>query len=98
MVIINKGKAVIEGGVLELLSSGLLKVTITVDNFNLLNKSLENSNFKDSLLSAEGNRFVLEIHADMAPSLHAFIIESGAGLISSVPVRSLEEYFISLTA
>ncbi len=98
MVIINKGKAVVEGGVRELLSSGLLKVTVTVENFQLLNKSLENSNFKNSLLSVEANQFVFEIHADSAPALHAFISESGAGLLSSVPVRSLEEYFISLTA
>ncbi len=98
MVIINKGKAVVEGGVRDLLSSGLLKVTVTVDNFQLLNKSLENSNFKKNLLLREDNRFVFEIHADLAPSLHAFVIESGSGLISSIPVRSLEEYFISLTA
>lgn len=98
MVIINKGKAVVEGGVRDLLSSGLLKVTVTVNNFQLLNKSLENSNFKKNLLLLEDNRFVFEIHADLAPSLHAFVIESGSGLISSVPVRSLEEYFISLTA
>lgn len=98
MVIINKGKAVIEGGVRDLLSSGLLKVTVTVNNFQLLNKSLENSSFKNNLLHNEENQFVFEIQADLAPSLHAFVIESGAGLISSVPVRSLEEYFISLTA
>ena len=98
MVIINKGKAVIEGGVRDLLSSGLLKVTVTVNNFQLLNKSLENSTFKNNLLRNEENQFIFGIQADLAPSLHAFIIESGAGLISSVPVRSLEEYFISLTA
>ncbi len=98
MVIINKGKAVVEGGVRDLLSSGLLKVTVTVDNFQLLNNSLESSNFKKNLLIREDNRFVFEIHADLAPSLNAFVVESGSGLISSVPVRSLEEYFISLTA
>ncbi len=98
MVIINKGKAVVEGGVRELLSSGLLKITVMVENFQLLNKTLENSKFKNNLLSFEANKFVFETHADFAPSLHAFISESGAGLLSSVPVRSLEEYFISLTA
>lgn len=97
MVIINKGKAVVEGNVYDLLTAGSITVTITVDDPLRFDQALKNSPFSGKLLRREENRFVFEISSEELSALNTLAVESGSGMRSSVPVRSLEEYFISLT-
>lgn len=98
MVIINRGKAVVEGDVKELLQSGEMKLTLKVEQPQKVLDALQNSTLRSALMSHEDNRLAFNLHQDQIPQLTELAVQSGAGVLSLIPVRSLEDYFISLTS
>lgn len=96
MVIINKGKKIIEGNVKELLESEGLKV-----NFELSTSDLEdlilNSEWKDNLSSRINNTYTFRLSKEQIPQLTAFFIQNNADIFSITQLKTLEDYFLSKT-
>jgi len=98
MLIINKGSKVVEGEVNQLLSSNTLKVTIEVENVESAKKVLESTKWYNQIESVTGNKFSINMENKDIPEVNKYLVENGVMVNSLVPVRSLEDYFLSITA
>lgn len=98
MVIINKGNAIVEGYVQDLLNAGKLKVTIETDVPEQAARYLQTTPFAQRIQSIGDRAIVLLLERSEIIQVTQLLSSSGVPLASVVPVRSLEEYFISLTS
>lgn len=97
MIIINKGKKVVEGNVNDLLNSNNLKVTFEVNDAEKANSVLNNSSWNDRIESSVSNKFIFSLANDEIPKLNRFLIENNIEVCAVVPTRSLEQYFLNIT-
>lgn len=97
MVILNKGKAVVEGNVQELLNSGEMKVTFEIDNLQVAADAVKNSNWNSKLKSQNDKSLIFQLLADEIPEITSFLVEQKTKIKSIIPLRSLEDYFLSIT-
>ena len=98
MIIINKGHKIVEGEVNELLNKNKLKVTIEVENIELTKKVLENTKWFDKIESIAANKISVNIENKEISGLNKFLVENNVLVNALVPIRSLEDYFLSITA
>jgi ABC-2 type transport system ATP-binding protein len=98
MLIINKGKRIVEGSVDDLLKSNVLKVTIEVDRPEVAKNILQNTSWYKGIESIQGSKINFNIEQEDIPHLNKYLIENGIMVSALVPVRSLEDYFLSITA
>lgn len=97
MVIINKGKAIVEGAVQDLLNAGRMKVTIDTNDPVRATESMQHTPYAQRLVgNAEGAIVMMLERAEIADVVQHLAAE-GIAIHSVVPVRSLEEYFLDLT-
>lgn len=97
MVIINKGKSMVEGNVSELLTGSRMKVSFVTDDNEKTLQLLNNSSFKKYVTGLEKQKLSLLIEHENIPELNNFLSNEGVKVYSIEPIRSLEEYFISMT-
>lgn len=97
MVILNKGKAVVEGNVQELLNSGEMSVTFEFDKQAQARASIATTNWEQKLISSTERSLVFSLLSSQIPELNAFFVQHQIAVQSIVPLRSLENYFLSLT-
>lgn len=97
MIIINKGKTVVEGLVNDLLNSSHLQVTFEVDDQAKATSSIEMTGWKDKLNTSVNNRLIFALDKNEISILNRHFIEKGVEVSAVVPTRSLEEYFLNLT-
>jgi ABC-type multidrug transport system ATPase subunit len=97
MVIINKGKVVIEGKVDELLNSGDLKVAVTTSNPEKALQVIAASPFQMQLKNQAGEILHFQLRKEQLSELNSLLVTNGVGVSAIVPVRSLEAYFLNLT-
>ncbi|MBU3699226.1 MAG: ABC transporter ATP-binding protein [Candidatus Kapabacteria bacterium] len=97
MVIINRGQAIIEGAVQDLLNAGRLKVTIETPDAAKALDVVKASPLADHIHSHTDNALILMLEQSEIPHVASMLASAGVALRGIVPVRSLEEYFISLT-
>ncbi|MBU3741375.1 MAG: ABC transporter ATP-binding protein [Candidatus Kapabacteria bacterium] len=97
MIVINRGKAVVEGAVQDLLNAGRLKVTIATPQANEAAVLLRQTHADANLQVADGVIVMMAERADIA-HIVGHLTQSGISIERVVPVRSLEEYFLSLTS
>jgi ABC-type multidrug transport system ATPase subunit len=98
MIIINKGSKIVEGEVNNLLNSNTLKVTVEVDSSKAALKILENTIWYNNIESITENKFSINIEQKVIPDLNKYLVENGVMVNALIPVRSLEDYFLSITA
>jgi len=98
MIIINKGHKIVEGEVSELLNTNKLKVTIEVENIELAKKVLENTMWFNQIESVAANKISMNIENTEISGLNKFLVENKVLVNALIPVRSLEDYFLSITA
>ena len=98
MLILNKGNKIVEGNVDDLLKSKVLKVTVEVDKPEELKNILQNTSWHQCIESIQGNKFYFNLAQEDIPQLNKYIVENGILVGALVPVRSLEDYFLSITA
>lgn len=98
MLILNKGSKIVEGKVDDLLKSKVLKVTIEVDKPEEVKNILQNTQWYQCIESIKGNKFYFNLEQDGIPVLNKYLVEKGIRVSALVPVRSLEDYFLSITA
>lgn len=97
MVIINRGKTIIEGSVQELLNAGRLKVTIETTQVQRAVEVVGSTPFGEWIQSSTEQDIIMMLNREDIPSLVSVLATADIPLRAVTPVRSLEEYFISLT-
>lgn len=98
MVILNKGKVVVEGVVQELLNASAITVTFEVNSSSKAKETLEKTQWKDSFLRLSEHSITLTLQNKDIPEITKLFVEKSIEITSIIPIRSLEEYFISLTS
>lgn len=98
MVIINKGKTIVQGCVHELLNAQELIVSFTVDNYEKAKQLLENAGMTQlidhSADVTEG--LLLHIAQEKIPVVNRLFCDNGVNVFSIEAKRKLEDYFLKL--
>ncbi|MCX6151762.1 MAG: ABC transporter ATP-binding protein [Ignavibacteriales bacterium] len=97
MIIINKGSTIVEGNVQDILNSGNLKVKIEVDSIEETMKLINNSGWKEKLYSNTESAMFFNVIKDEIPELNKYLVQNNILVNAVVPIRSLEEYFLTIT-
>jgi ABC-2 type transport system ATP-binding protein len=97
MLIIDKGKKVVEGAVKELFDPAQTVVEVTVNNPDAVSSYLAGTRWQSFIRGRELNIFTLQLHKQQIPALTVDLVQAGAEIISIQPRHSLETYFLSLT-
>ncbi len=97
LLIIHKGKKVVEGSMDELLHpEATLTELVTTDNKHTADL-LEQSEWAVFLKESLNGMLRLSMHKDKIPALNRWLVEMGAEVKSLRPLDSLEDYFLSIT-
>lgn len=96
MIVINRGKAVVEGAVQDLLNAGRMKVTISTPHAQEAAVILRSTHADANIQVADGAIVMLAERADI-PHIVQHLVHASISVERVVPVRSLEEYFLTLT-
>jgi ABC-type multidrug transport system ATPase subunit len=95
LLIIHKGKKVVEGKVSELLNpENVLLELITVQNADLVIEKIKNSPIQHEIKSFGGDKTVVQINKEETGIFNSMLMQSGIQIISVRPKQSLEDYFI----
>lgn len=97
MIIINKGKTVVEGEVNELLNMNKLKVTLEVDDPEKARQILNGTGYINDLESIANRNMIFSLSAEKIASLNKYLVENGIEVSAVIPTRSLEEFFLNIT-
>ena len=98
MLIINKGKKIVEGRVNDLLSPGKVQLEIETLNNEEAKLILRSSAWSDSLKGNSKEKLIIEVNRANIQDLTKYLVDHGVGLIGIKSVNSLEAYFLSLTS
>jgi len=97
MLIIDKGKKVVEGKVNELFDPSDMIVQLkTTDNASAIEK-LNISDLKKFLYHKSADNIILKLHRDEVPLLVKRLVQMEISVMSIESRHSLEDYFLSLT-
>ena len=96
MLIIHKGKKMVEGYVAELLDPSKSLVQVETTNNEETTEKLKHSKWND-LLQPGTNNIQLKMNKEEVPQLIADLVGMGIKLLAVNPTHSLEDYFLSLT-
>jgi ABC-type multidrug transport system ATPase subunit len=96
ILIINKGKKIVEGNAAELLDPAKTIVQIDTVNNEGTKYKLAQSKWAPSVLPSTGI-IKLQMNKNDIPGLTSSLIQMGVGILSIQPRHSLEDYFLSLT-
>jgi ABC-type multidrug transport system ATPase subunit len=97
MLIINKGKKIVEGRVNELLNPNHVRLEITVDDSIRAKQLIDNSSWSKGLKHAPDGKLIVETEAQAVGQLNKLLVESNINVTSLRSMNSLEAYFLSLT-
>ena len=98
MVIINKGKTIIEGSVSELMNAQETLLSIELqersqDAFQFLQKQF--SALKVEVISPKA--LEMNVERNMIPAVNAALVNAGFAVVALEPKRTLEDFFIQMT-
>ena len=97
MLIIDKGKKIIEGSVNELFDPSKTIVEIDVNNEARAAEKIAQSQWADNLQQVSTGQLVLQVHKDQLAQLNKALVEMDIAVTGFRPGNSLEKYFLSLT-
>ena len=97
MLILDKGKKIVEGTVEELLDPTKILVELEVNNPEHVYQTLQSGNWNEYLKERQQNTIVLQLGKEKIPKLNAYLVSIGAEVMALKPKHSLEDYFLSLT-
>ena len=97
MLIIDKGKKIMEGTVAELVDPANTIVHLEVTNPHEVVAWLQSSRWNANLQEQHKQVIQLRMNKAQVPVLTADLVNAGANIMSLQPQNSLESYFLSLT-
>jgi ABC-type multidrug transport system ATPase subunit len=96
MVIINKGKTIIQGSVSDLLNGQELIVSFKVDDMEKAKQVVLKNNIPLSEENLDGNNLLLQISEEKISFINKEFCENNIKVFSIEPKRKLEDYFLKL--
>jgi ABC-type multidrug transport system ATPase subunit len=96
MLIIHKGKKIVEGKVAELLDPSKSLVEVKTNNDVEAREKLQHTRW-NSLLQNNNNHLQLKMNKEDVPQLIQELVSQQIQVLSVNPMHSLEDYFLSLT-
>jgi ABC-2 type transport system ATP-binding protein len=97
MVIIDKGKALVEGNVQDLVNAQDRQVAFVIGDIAAGLKLINNSQWAEKMIKSDEERIYFKINKDEIPHLNTFMVENKLQIFAVEPVRSLEDFFLQLT-
>ena len=97
MIIINKGKALVEGNVRELLQKREQHVSLMVDRTEAAILLVQKSEWGPRFLLHENGKLRFSLTKEEIPILTAFLTQNEFRIYAIEPVRSLEDFFLQIT-
>lgn len=97
MLIIDRGKKIVEGNVRELVDPQDRVVHLETTNDISAYTIIRSSVWSERLMAEKIPELVMKLSQSEIPTLVDFLVSQGIGLLSLKPVNRLEEYFLSLT-
>ncbi|MFT3936795.1 MAG: ABC transporter ATP-binding protein [Chitinophagaceae bacterium] len=97
MLIIDKGKKLIEGNVQELFDPAKTIVEVSVSNAAAAEEKVKQSIWASMLQQVEPQQLVFQLHKDKLAQLNKELVQMGIEVTGFRPGNSLEKYFLSLT-
>ncbi len=97
MLIIDKGKKIVEGSVKDLFDPARMLVILETGNPEKAATAIEQSEWKQYLKKHNRNEFIFEMDKTRVPQLAADMSRREVEILGLQPRHSLEEYFLSLT-
>ncbi len=96
MIILNKGKKIVEGTVSELLNRDELRVTVEVENNEIAEEKIRESKWMEKLKTTANNKFTFALVQNEISELNKFLVQNGVKVNALIPTRSLEDYFLNI--
>jgi ABC-type multidrug transport system ATPase subunit len=97
MIIIDRGKKIIEGKVSELINPFSVQLEIiSLDNL-AAKEAIMHSAWSSGITHASTEKILINLNKDMIPALFKFLVEQNIQLINIKTTNTLESYFLSIT-
>ncbi len=96
MVIINKGKSIIQGSVKDLLNAQELIVSFSVDDINKAKQVLDNASMANLIDTVEQTSLLLHLSQEKIPIINKLFCDNNINVFSIEAKRKLEDYFLKL--
>jgi len=97
MIIIDKGKKLVEGKVNELFDPSETVVEVKTINDEIAWEKLKASQLGEFILSKRNDAVLLKLHREQVPVVMKEMVQMDIGILSFHSKHSLEDYFLSLT-
>ena len=97
MIIIDKGKKIVEGKVNELINPENVQVEIISLDNNAAKEVILASQWAGGLIEASLEKILLETKKELIPDLFKFLVQQNISLLSIRSTNTLESYFLSIT-
>ncbi len=97
MIIIDKGKALVEGNVQELVNSQDRQVAFVLGDTAAGMALLNETAWAARIIKSNPERIFFKINQDEIPELNTFLVSHKMEIFAIEPVRSLEEFFLQIT-
>ena len=98
MLIIDRGKKIVEGNVEELFNTAEMIVELQTINPDKTSDAIKNSLWKKYFSKQQQETIILKMDKKDIPSFNHFLVTNNVDVLSIKPVHSLENYFLSLTS
>ena len=98
MLIIDKGKKIVEGKKNELLNPSQIQVEIETLSVERALGAIRESRWLQNLQKVSGEKILLKMNRNEIPDLFRELTKMDIDLVSIRPKHSLEDYFLSLTS
>jgi len=97
MVIIDHGKALVEGDVQDLVNSQDRQVAFVLSDVPATLAVLQESAWSGKIIKHNHDRVFFKINKEEIPELNAFLVQQKQEIFAIEPVRSLEDFFLQVT-
>ena len=97
MLIIDKGKKIVEGNMNELFAPSETITELHTTNTTATYEKIQKTSLNKYAISMKGDTILFRIHRNKVPMLVKELVEMDIEIISLSPKHSLENYFLSLT-
>ena len=97
MIIIDKGKALVEGNVQELVNSQDRQVAFVLADTSAVMAVLNETVWASKIIKSNPDRIYFKINKEEIPELNKLMVEHKMEVFAIEPVRSLEEFFLQIT-
>jgi ABC-type multidrug transport system ATPase subunit len=97
MIIIHKGKKIVEGNVHELLNPEDSLVEVFLHDDERIRTGVTQSAWGDRIQELKTNSILFKMNPGKVPELNKWLVNEGAQITEIVSKHTLEDYFINLT-